>query len=49
MHPVWTSAIVGVHEFALALTYFVLLMAWKYPSWTVVVVAAIGGVLVGYV
>ncbi|THK37303.1 chromate efflux transporter [Ensifer sp. MPMI2T] len=45
--PVWTSAIIGPHEFALALTCFVLLMAWKCPPWIVVVVAAIGGVPIG--
>jgi chromate transporter len=45
--PVWTSAIVGPYEFALALTCFVLLMAWKCPPWIIVVVSAIGGVLIG--
>ncbi len=45
--PVWTSAILGPYEFALALTCFVLLMAWKAPPWVVVVVAATGGVLIG--
>lgn len=45
--PVWTSAIIGPYEFALALTCFVLLMAWKSPPWIVVVVASIGGVLIG--
>ncbi|TKW77490.1 MAG: chromate efflux transporter [Bradyrhizobium icense] len=45
--PVWTSAIVGPYEFALALTCFVLLMAWKCPPWIVVVGSAIGGVLIG--
>jgi chromate transporter len=45
--PVWTSAIVGPYEFALALTCFVLLMPWKRPPWIVVLVAAIGGVLIG--
>lgn len=45
--PVFTSAIVGPYEFALALTCFVLLMAWKLPPWVVVLVAAAGGVLIG--
>jgi chromate transporter len=45
--PVFTSAIVGPRQFALALTCFVLLMAWKAPPWLVVLVAAAGGVLVG--
>lgn len=33
--PVFTSAVVGPYEFALALTCFVLLMAWKSPPWMV--------------
>ncbi len=45
--PVFTSAVVGPLQFALALTCFVLLMAWKAPPWTVVIVAAIGGALIG--
>lgn len=45
--PVFTSAIVGPYEFALAITCFVLLMAWKLPPWVVVLVAASGGVLIG--
>ncbi|TCN27580.1 chromate efflux transporter [Sinorhizobium americanum] len=46
--PVWTSAIVGPHEFALALICVVLLMSWKSPPWIVVVVSAIGGLLIGF-
>lgn len=45
--PVWTGAINGPRDFALALTCFVLLMAWKSPAWVVVVIAAIGGMLIG--
>lgn len=45
--PVWRSAILGPYEFALALTCFTLLMAWKTPPWMVVIVAALGGVLIG--
>ncbi|KAB2716390.1 chromate efflux transporter [Brucella anthropi] len=44
--PVFTSAIVGPYQFALALTCFVLLMAWKTTPWIVVLVAAAGGVLI---
>ncbi|WP_374652995.1 chromate efflux transporter [Dongia sp.] len=47
--PVFTSAIVGPRQFALALSCFVLLMAWKAPPWLVVLVAAAGGVLIGTV
>ncbi|MDR5886292.1 chromate efflux transporter [Vreelandella janggokensis] len=45
--PVWTSAIVGAPEFALALTGFLLLSVWKLPAWAVVIVVAFGGVLIG--
>ncbi|MCT8997236.1 chromate efflux transporter [Chelativorans intermedius] len=44
--PVWTTAITGPYEFALALTCFVLLTAWKAPAWMVVVAAALGGVAI---
>jgi chromate transporter len=47
--PVWTRAIVGPYEFALALTCFVLLLAWKCPPWLVVMIAAAGGILIGFV
>lgn len=45
--PVFTSAIIGPDEFALALTCFVLLTAWKLPPWVVVFVAAAGGLSIG--
>ncbi|EWG99922.1 ChrA protein [Halomonas sp. BC04] len=44
--PVWTSAILGPHEFSLALMGFLLLSVWKLPAWAVVVVLAGGGILV---
>lgn len=45
-HPVWTSAILGPYEFALALTGFLLLGVWKLPAWTVVIVLAGGGIVI---
>lgn len=45
--PVFTSAIVSPQAFALALVCFVLLMAWKAPPWMVVIVAALGGIVIG--
>lgn len=45
--PVWTGAILGTHEFALALTGFLLLSVWQLPAWAVVVTLAAGGVLIG--
>lgn len=47
--PVFTSAISGMPDFALALTCFVALLAWKTPPWAVVLLAAAGGVLLGLV
>ncbi|TVP51057.1 MAG: chromate efflux transporter [Halomonas sp.] len=44
--PVWTSAIIGPQEFALALTGFLLLTLWKLPAWVVVIIVALGGVLI---
>jgi chromate transporter len=41
--PVFTSAIGGLQDFALALVCFVLLVAWKAPPWCVVILAAAGG------
>lgn len=45
--PVFTSAVGGRADFALALACFVLLTAWRVPPWAVVLVAAAGGVLIG--
>src|SRR3546814_4048269 len=41
--PVWTSAILGPYDFALALLGFLLLAVWKAPPWVVVAVLAAGG------
>ena len=41
--PVWTSAIKGPADFALALVAFGLLMLWRLPPWLVVLVTAAGG------
>jgi chromate transporter len=45
--PVFTSAIVGSGEFALALAGFLLLSVWKLPAWAVVIIMAGGGVMLG--
>jgi chromate transporter len=42
--PVFTGAIGGAPDFALAVVCFVLLVAWKTPPWVVVIVAAAAGV-----
>ncbi|MCG8272679.1 chromate efflux transporter [Aquamicrobium sp. NLF2-7] len=47
--PVFTSAIGGMSDFALALICFVALIAWKAPPWVVVLLAAVGGVALGLV
>lgn len=38
--PVWTSAILGPVEFALALVGFLLLAVWRWPAWLVVILSA---------
>jgi chromate transporter len=42
--PVWTSAVLSSRDFAVALTGFVLLTAWKVPPWIVVVLTAASGI-----
>ena len=42
--PVWTSAVGGAGDFALAAASFVLLMVWRAPAWLVVVLTTLGGV-----
>jgi chromate transporter len=41
--PVWTSAIIGPSDFALAAAGFLLLFMWKVPPWLVVLLSAAGG------
>src|SRR6266851_2196296 len=41
--PVWTKAIGGPADFALALVAFALLVIWKAPPWLAVLVSAAGG------
>lgn len=43
--PVFTSAIGGMRDLALALACFVALMMWKAPPWSVVLLGAFGGIL----
>jgi len=44
--PVFTTAITGPEPFVLALICFVLLITWRAPAWTVVIVGAAGGILI---
>ncbi|MGQ4877441.1 chromate efflux transporter [Billgrantia sp. LNSP4103-1] len=44
--PVWTSAVLGPYDFALALTGFVLLGVWKMPAWAVVLIVGSGGLAI---
>nr|WP_314543195.1 chromate efflux transporter [uncultured Massilia sp.] len=39
--PVWTSAIHGAADFALAATAYLLLVFWRWPPWLVVILAAL--------
>ena len=45
--PIWTSAVQGPQDFAVALVGFILLAAWKAPPVVVVAVSALGGALFG--
>lgn len=42
-HPVWTSGILSVNDFALGLAALLLLQMWKTPPWLVVLLCALGG------
>jgi len=44
--PVWTSAILSVKDFALALICFALLTLWKMPPWLIVIFAAVASFLI---
>ncbi len=46
--PVFTSSVGSVADFALTIGVGALLMIWKRPPWNVVVAAAIGGILLGF-
>lgn len=43
--PVWTSAVLTPHDFAIALGGFLLLTVWKVPPWIVVVLLAGAGLV----
>ena len=45
--PLWISSVRSLRDFAVALVGFVLLTAWRMPPLIVVILAAVGGVLVG--
>jgi chromate transporter len=45
--PIWTSAVQGPRDFAVALVGFILLVGWKAPPVVVVAVSALGGALFG--
>ena len=46
--PVWTSAIHGAEDFALALVALALLAVWKWPPWLVVALSAVAGQGLGF-
>jgi chromate transporter len=46
--PVWTSAILGPRDFALALAGFLFLTVWKTPPWIIVAALAIGGIALAF-
>lgn len=46
--PVWTSGILSVSDFVLALLAFGLLVYWKTPPWIVVAATGVGGAIISY-
>lgn len=46
-NPLWTTSVERPLDFALVIVGFTLLTAWKWPSWAVVLLMAIFGVLFG--
>ncbi|SRR5579871_1131241 len=44
-NPIWTTSVKGPLDVALALIGFVLLVAWRAPSFVVVLIGALGGVV----
>lgn len=45
--PVWTSAILTPHDFALGLTGFILLTVWRVAPWIIVALLACAGAVLG--
>ncbi|HBS44859.1 MAG TPA: ChrA protein [Paenibacillus sp.] len=48
-NPLWTTAILGSADFALASILFIMLVFWKLPPWMVVVSGTVGGILLGMI
>lgn len=46
--PVWTSAILGAQDFALALVAYTCLAFWKFPPWLVVIGCGVAGWALAY-
>jgi chromate transporter len=47
--PLWTTAILGPMDFALAAILFIMLVYWKLPPWVIVVSGAAGGMMLGWI
>jgi chromate transporter len=47
-NPVWASPVKTGGDFAVALTGFVLLTAWRAPPLVVVIIGALGGIILAY-
>lgn len=45
--PIWTTTILSTKDFILATVLFGLLVYWKVPSWMIVIIGALGGILIG--
>ncbi|MDP4096324.1 chromate efflux transporter [Paenibacillus sp. P96] len=44
--PIWTSAVRGVLDFAVAAILFIMLVFWKLPPWVIVIAGVLGGTLI---
>jgi len=44
--PVWTSGILSISDFFLAVLAFWLLVYWKTPPWVVVAATGVGGAII---
>lgn len=47
-NPVWTSGVLSIPDFLLALMAFLLLFVWKISPWIVVALSGMGGAIISY-
>ena len=47
-NPIFTTAVTSVSDFALAVGLIIVLMVLKRPPWNIVLIAAFGGLVLGF-